>query len=233
MTDFFNDFFSGAAVRARGWIFLAGLCAVLVACVAETVFAFCFDGYGVRKRARYFIVSGAAIAAQFIPYADGKTVQYVFAAVFFALVLSLPVLGVPVKKSGVTDRQRELVRFIDGRIKRAGESGEKPVSESGEEVRGGTSLRRAAAVDEKVEILKTSGTRRQGAGQTCDLDFAHIRSVVSRLDYFSLSAADKRTVNDLNFSLAEAERGNISDAVKEKINDGLGALLKIMSKYGA
>ena len=105
--------------------------------------------------------------------------------------------------------------------------------ENGEEVRGGTGLRRAAAVDEKVEILKTSGTRRQGAGQPCDLDFAHIRSVVSRLDYFSLSAADKRTVNDLNFSLAEAERGNISDAVKEKINDGLGALLKIMSKYGA
>lgn len=233
MTEFFNDFFSGAAVRARGWIFLAGLCAVFAACAAETVFAFCFNGYGVRKRARYFVVSGAAIAAQFIPYADGKTVQYVFAAVFFALVLSLPVLGVPVKKGGVTDRQRELVRFIDGRIKGARESGENLAGERGGKFCGDTGLSRAVVGDEKVEILKTSGTRRQGAGQSCDLDFAHIRSVVSRLDYFSLSAADKRTVNDLNFSLAEAERGNVSDAVKEKINDGLGALLKIMSKYGA
>lgn len=66
-----------------------------------------------------------------------------------------------------------------------------------------------------------------------DLDFTHVRNVISRLNYFGLSQADRRQVHDLEAWLLEAERGYDGKEVKEKINDGLSSLLRIMSKYGA
>ncbi len=68
--------------------------------------------------------------------------------------------------------------------------------------------------------------------QQFDLDFSHVKNVLNRLDYFSLSPADRRQVKELEISLAQAEGGEYSSALKERINDGLGALLKIMSKHG-
>lgn len=69
-------------------------------------------------------------------------------------------------------------------------------------------------------------------GEKFDLDFSHVKNVMARLDYFSLSPADKRQVKELEITLREAECGEYSKAIKERLNDGLGILLKIMSKYG-
>ncbi len=66
-----------------------------------------------------------------------------------------------------------------------------------------------------------------------ELDFTHVKNVLKRLDYFSLSNSDRRQVKDLEISLAQAEGGDYSSDLRERINDGLGALLKIMSKHGA
>ena len=65
-----------------------------------------------------------------------------------------------------------------------------------------------------------------------ELDFSHVKNILERLDYYSLSGGDKKTVNDLENSLTLAEKGDQSSENKSRINDGLGALLKIMSKYG-
>ncbi len=64
-----------------------------------------------------------------------------------------------------------------------------------------------------------------------EVDFTHVRNVMERLDYFGLSQTDRNAVNQLKTTLAEAESFGIDDALKGKINDGLGQLLKIMSKY--
>lgn len=65
------------------------------------------------------------------------------------------------------------------------------------------------------------------------LDFSHVKKVLARLEYFPLSQADKRQVDELNSLIYSAENGAFSEQIKEKINEGLGALLKIMSKHGA
>ncbi len=65
-----------------------------------------------------------------------------------------------------------------------------------------------------------------------ELDFSHVKNILERLDYYSLSTGDKKTVNDLENSLTLAEKGDCTSENKTRINDGLGALLKIMSKYG-
>ena len=63
-------------------------------------------------------------------------------------------------------------------------------------------------------------------------DFTHVKSVVERLTYFPLTASDKKQVQELERTIVRAENGEDTPELKNKINDGLGALLKIMSKYG-
>ena len=66
-----------------------------------------------------------------------------------------------------------------------------------------------------------------------EIDFSHVKSVIARLNYFSLSSQDRSVVKELELNVMQAERGDYDIETKRKINDGLGALLKIMSKYGA
>jgi hypothetical protein len=64
------------------------------------------------------------------------------------------------------------------------------------------------------------------------LDFTHVKNVLKRLDYYSLNPTDKRQVRELETLIFKAENGEQSKEIKQELNDGLGALLKIMSKYG-
>ena len=66
-----------------------------------------------------------------------------------------------------------------------------------------------------------------------EIDFSHVKSVIARLNCFSLSSQDRSAVKELELNVMQAERGDYDLETKRKINDGLGALLKIMSKYGA
>jgi hypothetical protein len=52
------------------------------------------------------------------------------------------------------------------------------------------------------------------------------------LDYYGLNQSDKRQVKELETAIFEAENYQMTNELKCRINDGLGALLKIMSKYG-
>ena len=65
-----------------------------------------------------------------------------------------------------------------------------------------------------------------------DLDFSHVKNVLKRLEYFTLSPTDKRQVRELETLMFKAENGEKNNEIKQELNDGLGALLKIMSKYG-
>jgi hypothetical protein len=68
--------------------------------------------------------------------------------------------------------------------------------------------------------------------QDLGLDFSHVKNVMKRLDYFSLSPTDKRQVKELEITLKEVESGEDLPSLKERLNDGLGMLLRIMAKYG-
>lgn len=64
------------------------------------------------------------------------------------------------------------------------------------------------------------------------IDYSHVKGILDRLDYFSLGPSDKKQVRELKTYLAEAEEGEAGADLRDKLNDGLGALLKIMSRYG-
>ncbi len=63
-------------------------------------------------------------------------------------------------------------------------------------------------------------------------DFTHVKNVIERLGYFPLTPSDKKQVNELQITIERAELGEEFPDLKNKINDGLSSLLKIMSKYG-
>ena len=66
-----------------------------------------------------------------------------------------------------------------------------------------------------------------------DLDFSHVKSVIKRLSAMDLTPADRREIKELELAVFSAEKGGEYPLLKEKINDGLGFLLKLMAKYGA
>lgn len=227
MSEKTSDILKRILCDGRGAVFISAAGLVALAFIIELALALNLNGYGVKKRVRFFACSAAAILVQSASSAySGEYAPLLIIAALSAL-LSGAVLTVPEKRKEITDKQRELVRFIDGSVKRAEKENE----------RDELPRRRVAPLtDEKgrgISALKPFGERPEGKIKPCDIDCEHVRAVLSRLDYYSLSAADKKTVGDLSSAIALAERGNVDSELKEKINDGLGALLKIMSKYGA
>lgn len=130
-------------------------------------------------------------------------------------ILSLiPIFTIKTKTFKVTEKQRDLVKFIDKEIKLATDS-------------------QNSAPYQKALIREVDNKEKSRSSVTdFQLDFQHVKSVISRLDYFGLKECDKKQVKELENALHIAENGEFTHEVKSRINDGLSALLKIMSKYG-
>ena len=65
-----------------------------------------------------------------------------------------------------------------------------------------------------------------------ELDFTHVKNVMEKMEYYKLSPTDKKQIKDLESAVYCAENGVFNQEIKNRINDGLGALLKIMAKHG-
>ena len=85
----------------------------------------------------------------------------------------------------------------------------------------------------RAEMEQKGGTQLKNNNNADELNFSHVKNVISRLEYFNLTPTDLRQVRELELNLLQAERGERDDELRIKINTGLSALLKIMSKYGA
>ena len=86
-------------------------------------------------------------------------------------------------------------------------------------------------VDEDFPLQRME---RSVAGKAPDKDklcLEHAAGVIEKLSYYDLSPADLKQVDELELLLNQAEREGVTPANKERINDGLSELLKIMSKY--
>lgn len=80
-----------------------------------------------------------------------------------------------------------------------------------------------------AEIIKPALDKKENS---LEIDFSHVFSVIKRLEYYNLTQSDKKQVVELEKTLRTAQQSGDYKSVKQKINDGLGSLLKIMSKYG-
>lgn len=145
-----------------------------------------------------------------------------------------------------TDNSAPPLSHIPDYIKRAAANAAKPAAEvrgaktfspdagsiAARKVSGGSAPVKSAPI-KSVSAKPAPARAEKQSGAFGDLDFTHVKNVISRLDYCSLSQSDRRQVHELESYIIEAERGAEEKGLKEKINDGLSSLLKIMSKYGA
>lgn len=125
------------------------------------------------------------------------------------------VLFLPVKSRKYTPEQIDLARKL--------------IEKSGEKTLKDTNVVKEKPV-EKIRVKEKNSLDENVSDR--ELDFLHVKNVLKRMEYYTLSQNDRRQVKDLESAIVEAERGELTYEIKRRINDGLGALLKLMSKYG-
>lgn len=185
-------------------------------------------GYKKTHRKWFYLLVGISFAfvwslTSFID--DGKWAVGVY--VFFALPISYFANLFKEKTKKITEEQVKLAKFLD----------KKAIETEPEFIDGQEMVKASADVFSANENLPITPSRvkeifDQKRKEEFGLDFSHVKNVLKRLDYFALSPSEKRQVKELEVSLLQAESGEFNMPIKERINDGLGALLKIMSKHG-
>lgn len=215
MTEFFYSFIRSVnSVLGAGGIFL-------IAC-ALIIFAF-FLAIWVQKEFKkrlfsFLICAFSVLTAEYgFEKISGELGFLPFAVSLSALLTFVLILTAKNSKKS-TKEQRELARFLDGAVLNSNNI--LPPVLPPQETRKTLSQMVCTPQSEKLE------------SKPCDLDFSHVKSVLKRMQYYPLTPADKRQVSDLDSAIIGAESIGLNDDAKNRINDGLGALLKIMSKYG-
>ena len=162
--------------------------------------------YTLRKRVWYFSTSCGIIILGDIAQQEKvlTVINFVVATVYFGVILSITA------KEKIKD---DLEEFIDREI-------ELPIK-----------LDKQKPMREIEEKLKVEPV--QERVKNPEIDYSHVKSVIERMSSLSLSQGDRKTIKELELNVLGAENGDDRIETKRKINDGLGALLKIMAKYGA
>ena len=189
----------------RFLVFSIATAVVLTVFLINLLLAFFRSGYSTKKRCSYLVLSAVVVLVENAFLLNRNSEYLVYTTLSFSLLLFIPLLLIRVKTG--RKKQVELARYIDDKIKSAN-----------------------SVKEEEPIVLKCQPTMQKPSKM--EINFTHVRNVIERLNYYALSPFDRKQVNDLNCLLTEAERVGITQELKEKINDGLGVLLKIMSKYG-
>lgn len=212
MTELFFNFFKQVEYRlGAGGIFLISAGAIVLMFIVQTLICSLCSGYGFRRRACYLLYVGGICVLEYAIESKMQSEGFVILTLGLGLVLCSVLMLLPKRVVKANSEQIELARFLD-RLATA------PVN----------SVNRSRTFNGNIYTEQESKTKTSDD----EVDFSHVKSVLSRLSYYSLTPSDKKQVNELECALNEAESGAISPIVKSRINDGLGALLKIMSKYG-
>jgi len=192
----------------RFWVVIIACALILTAFLFNLTLAVFRSGYNTKKRLSFLVFSLSVVALENAFLVKKDSEYLIFATLFLALLSFIPLLLIRVKTG--KKKQVELARYIDDRLKQANEN----------------------CLQEKPPITIKCQPIEQKTVYKEDVNFSHVKNVIERLNYYTLSPFDRKQVNDLSCLLIEAEKTGITKELKEKINDGLGALLKIMSKYG-
>lgn len=83
----------------------------------------------------------------------------------------------------------------------------------------------------QIEVIKARPKEQPEIKSNQELDYSHVKKVLNKLEYYSITSQERKQTKELMQAVELAESQGQTAELKEKINEGLGALLKIMSKY--
>ena len=234
MTELFNIFFKTVErALGAGGLFLIFSFIDLVIFAFSAIFLRFFDCNRVAIRVKFMLaVISVCIAELAFAILCKHTQGFVLLTLAIGTALFIGLTSIRANEE--RKKQKELVKLIDEKIS---ENKHFPNDCGG--------MVKNSKADECVikkqprmqEICSNIYEQHSNCGgnhyrEKCEIDFSHAKSILSRLDCVPLSASDRRKVKDLEHTVIQAESGEYNPQTKSKINDGLGALLKIMSKYG-
>ena len=235
MTELFDNIFTfiNTFLGAEG-VFLICFSLLLACFITALILALIKNNYTFKKRLWFFLVVFSVVELE-----KGVETVCCFSSGFSKLTLALGLLFcIPVfytkKRRGKNQKAREFVKFIDEQIHN-NIIEDSPTSYQVNDTKKPIRVEKFEQYPKKEEEISAEQfieKRKEIKNNPCDLDFSHVKNVIARLEYLSLGNSDRRQIRELESVVAQAEAGDYTPNTKEKINDGLGALLKIMSKYG-
>ena len=205
MADRFVVFLSSVSVIVGADVFfIIFSCVVTVCFLIDLFFSVFKSGYGIKKRAWFFFLAAGISALSFaLSFFSGYSLFFPFFFLGIGLILSVPIVSIRKKVARLTEEDKKFIDYIDDEILK-----ERDIEE------------KFAPRPQKIKKIK-------------DPDFSHVKSVIKRLSEMDLTATDRKEVREFEAVVYQAEKSGAYSVLKEKINDGLGLLLKLMAKYGA
>lgn len=227
MQDTFSIALIGLTKKlGAGWIFFICLSVMALYAIVEFIFAILKRG-SVKLYASHFIllfaVSVTDIALSCFCDKSDNVFIYPFILLGVGIALFIPTFIVKDRKKKATYEQKKFVQFLDSKI----ESEREEIKEKEED--GVRFLRPKDFFIDKKPVENKPIEKTENIDK--NINFSHVKNVLEKMDCINLSPVDVLQVNDLKTNLYLAENGGVDITLKEKINDGLGALLKIMAKY--
>lgn len=228
LENFFNDL-SSQVVTA----FAVGLMFLYVV-VSFFVSIFRVE-YSYKKRL-FFVPFGLGICLMHLGYSIVYGQMGYVIITFGAGIVLLPFSFLISKNPKRASREQlELARYIDEKVKKS------KINFENTHLQQENTIIDKQNKDDSINVLPKTNVAKQILKAVAKVekplpsdtpDFTHVKNVIERLSYFPLTPSDKKQVNELQVTIERAELGEDFPDLKNKVNDGLSSLLKIMSKYG-
>ena len=209
---FLFSFFNNEIVLGSELVFLLCFIAVFILTVLCVVIALCKPNYSVKNRL-WVVFCNVSILLfdlwleQFV-IGKIKYIVLLFAIEFISISLCL---FIKKKDNFISQEKKSLASFFS---KCALNQNKFNQADGQNEVRS--------------EVIKIEQSK-EDKGE--EIDFSHVKSVLKKLEYYPLKEQDKRSAKQLENAINQAQETGLDESLKQTINDGLGQLLKIMSKY--
>lgn len=168
--------------------------------------------FSLKKRLALSLFSLPLCALLSVCFNENRGLVLILALIFSCFIL-LPLFFIRVKRQGVI-AEKNLIKLIDKAVKDASDI----------EKAKNTQI---PPVQNVEKVQKTKEKERVAVKSTPD--FSHVKNIIERLNAFPLTTMDKKQIKDLENAIILIENGQQEDY---GINDELGALLKMMAKYG-
>ena len=221
MTErFYYAVLSVFATLGEAGVLLVSLSINFAIFILVFILSLCVNGYKNTKKLWAVALSIGVFFAHFgLSLICNKNIGYPLITIFFSILQFTVVFYIRVKEK-TTKKQRALANYFDNCAKVSDKE------DDFEEVH--------YVAENQMENLSVTPANEntKKLSKKTEIDFQHVKNVVERLELCTLSPSDKKAIIDLKTAVYTAENMGVSEGLKEKINDGLSALLKIMAKYG-
>ncbi len=244
MADSIKVFWRKILTTASGQTCIVALSILVVAFILCFIFILACADYGIKRRSWFFLSSvGLGLLQTGVGMIFGAT-GYGFIVLGLGCVLSAVIVSLPVKKCSASEGQKAFVKFLKDKIGRENNGAGQNATGCGDQtIDGRRSVEpvksTALSISQPSKQSEVNEINRSGKDKSVsrdeknyDMNFAHVKNIIARLEYFNLTPTDLRQVKELEINLLAVERGERDEGLRQKINSGLSALLKIMSKYG-